>query len=85
MFYRFMRVRNSSRVFCCVRKHPSIQDVTVIDPGFWTPRMVMHRWLQRMLVELVDIRMTVYLRCLHDYRDTTGFDSLLDGDGDLFR
>ena len=43
--YRLMSVRNSSRVFCCVRKQPSMQDVTVIAPGFWTPRMVMHMCL----------------------------------------
>ena len=42
---RLMRVRNSSRVFCCVRKQPSMQDVTVDEPGFCTPRMVMQRCL----------------------------------------
>jgi len=40
-----MRVRNSSRVFCCVRKQPSIHEVVVIEPGFCTPRIVMHKWL----------------------------------------
>lgn len=40
-----MSVRNSSRVFCCVRKQPSIQEVVVIEPGFCTPRIVMHKWL----------------------------------------
>ena len=28
-----------------MRKHPSIHDVTVMEPGFCTPRMVMHRCL----------------------------------------
>ena len=43
--YRLMSVRNSSRVFCCVRKQPSMQDVTVTAPGFCTPRIVMHMCL----------------------------------------
>ena len=43
--YRFKSVRNSSRVFCCVRKQPSIHEVVVIEPGFCTPRIVMHKWL----------------------------------------
>ena len=43
--YRFMSVRNSSRVFCCVRKQPSMHEVVVIEPGFCTPRIVMHKWL----------------------------------------
>ena len=42
-----MSVRNSSRVFCCVRKQPSMHDVTVDDPGFCTPRIVMQRCLRR--------------------------------------
>ena len=41
-----MSVRNSSLVFCCVRKQPSIQDVMVADPGFCTPRIVIHRCLE---------------------------------------
>ena len=40
-----MSVRNSSRVFCCVRKQPSMHEVVVIEPGFCTPRIVMHKWL----------------------------------------
>lgn len=40
-----MSVRNSSRVFCWVRKQPSIVEVTVEAPGFWTPRIDMHMWL----------------------------------------
>jgi hypothetical protein len=28
-----------------VRKQPSIQEVVVIEPGFCTPRIVMHKWL----------------------------------------
>jgi hypothetical protein len=40
-----MSVRNSSLVFCCVRKQPSIHEVVVIEPGFCTPRIVMHKWL----------------------------------------
>lgn len=32
----------SSLVFCCFRKQPSIVLVTVLAPGFWTPRMDMH-------------------------------------------
>ena len=43
--FEFMSVRNSSRVFCWVRKQPSIHDVIVAAPGFWTPRMVMHMCL----------------------------------------
>ena len=43
--YRFKRVRNSSRVFCWVRKQPSMHEVVVIEPGFCTPRIVMHKWL----------------------------------------
>jgi hypothetical protein len=28
-----------------VRKQPSIHEVVVIEPGFCTPRIVMHKWL----------------------------------------
>jgi hypothetical protein len=40
-----MSVKNSSRVFCWVRKQPIMHEVVVIAPGFCTPRMVMHMCL----------------------------------------
>ena len=40
-----INVRNSLRVLSDLRKAPSIADVTVVAPGFWTPRMVMHMCL----------------------------------------
>lgn len=42
----FINVRNSSRVFCCVRKQPSMHEVVVIAPGFCTPRIVIHKCLK---------------------------------------
>lgn len=41
-----IKVKNSSRVFCWVRKQPRIVEVTVVAPGFCTPRIVMHMWLR---------------------------------------
>lgn len=40
-----MRVKNSSLVLGSFRKTPSIADVTVLAPVFWTPRISMQRWL----------------------------------------
>lgn len=37
-----MSVRNSLLVLSDLRKAPSIADVTVVAPGFCTPRIVMH-------------------------------------------
>ena len=37
-----INVRNSLLVLSDLRKAPSMADVTVVAPGFWTPRMVMH-------------------------------------------
>jgi hypothetical protein len=34
--------RNSARVLSLRRKHPNMDDVMVVAPGFCTPRMVMH-------------------------------------------
>jgi hypothetical protein len=87
-----MSVRNSSRVFCCVRKQPSIHEVVVIEPGFCTPRIVMHKWLYtgtagkaRDVSEgAVEHSVGLDVRCLHDYCDTSRLDSLLHAKGDLF-
>ena len=40
-----MSVRNSARVLSERRKAPSIAEVTVLAPGFCTPRIVMQWWL----------------------------------------
>ena len=37
-----MIARNSRRVEGSVRKAPNIQDVTMVTPGLWTPRVVVH-------------------------------------------
>jgi hypothetical protein len=58
-----MSVRNSSRVFCCVRKQPSMHEVVVIEPGFCTPRIVMHKWLDAGTARKVGGRMDGGERC----------------------
>ena len=40
-----IRFKNSSLVFALLRMHPNMQLVTVVAPGFCTPRITMHRWL----------------------------------------
>lgn len=45
--YILSKERNSSRVFCWSRKHPSMTLVTVDACDFSTPRITMHRWLER--------------------------------------
>ena len=37
-----MMVRNSRRVSGSLRKAPSMVEVTIVTPGLWTPRVVMH-------------------------------------------
>jgi hypothetical protein len=90
-----MSVRNSSRVFCCVRKQPSIHEVVVIEPGFCTPRIVMHKWLYTGTVGWTwDVNESAVehnaglgldVRSLHNYCDSSRLDSLLHAKGDLFR
>lgn len=36
------RFKNSSLVLCDSRKYPNIQEVTVEEPVFWTPRDTIH-------------------------------------------
>ena len=95
-----MSVRNSSRVFCCVRKQPSIHEVVVIEPGFCTPRIVMHKWLYTGTAEKtvgwtwdvsesameysVELGLGLDVRGFHDYCDSSRLDSLLYAKGDLF-
>jgi hypothetical protein len=62
-----------------------MQDVTVMDPGFCTPRIVMQRWLGQGS-ELAEIdKRGPSSRCLHDYSDTSGLDGLFHGHRYLLR
>jgi hypothetical protein len=58
-------------------------DVTVVAPGFWTPRIDMHKWLQRHQCERRFGAKGQTVRCLHYYGNSLGLDGLLNGDCDL--
>ena len=69
-------MRNSSRVLALFLKAPNIVDVTVVAPGFWTPRIAMHKWLQ--IVGLTFCTNIMHhLRGLHDDCDALRFNCLL--------
>jgi hypothetical protein len=78
----FIKVRNSSRVFCCARKRPSMHDVTVVDPGFWTPRIVMQRWLATVVRMATDDN-AFDLRCFNHDSNPTRFYCFSHSDGNL--
>lgn len=42
MAAHLMRARNSALVLSLLLNAPSMDEVIVVAPGFWTPRMVMH-------------------------------------------
>lgn len=80
----------SSLVFCWVRKHPNIVLVTVVAPGFWTPRIDMHMWLLISFNSCACVmperdQRSKYLLSLHNNRDAPRPDRLLHGQRDLLR
>lgn len=85
VYLPLIRVRNSSRVFCCVRKQPNMQEVVVMAPGFCTPRIVIHKCLERGTGRKIKRgQRSKNIRGLHYDSNTTRFDSLLHSDGNLF-
>ena len=54
-----------------------------MEPGFWTPRIVMHKWLHAYLSGVMRSRVLRYARCFHNDSDTTRLDGLLNANGDL--
>lgn len=63
-----------------------MHEVTVDEPGFCTPRMVMQRCLLGSLLVVCEARTGGRdPRSLHDHSDTARLDRFLDGDGDLLR
>jgi hypothetical protein len=59
-----------------------MHDVTVVDPGFWTPRIVMQRWLA------LAVRMTTWsnafdLRCFNHDSNPTRFYCFFHSNSDL--
>ena len=70
----------------------------MIEPGFCTPRIVMHKWLYtgtagkwvewrwNVSEDVVEhsVGLGLNVRGFHDYRDTSRLDSLLHAKGDLF-
>lgn len=53
-------------------------------PGFWTPRMVMHRWLDNWDQTDIGLGIRRNTRGFHHNGDTARFDGLLYGNSNLF-
>lgn len=83
-----MRARNSALVLSLRLNAPSIAEVIVVAPGFWTPRIVMHWWLLSVenggQISLAsDSSLKTDSRCFHDHSNTHRANSLINSHSNL--